>query len=54
MFTEFRSILGLIYLFLYENLTGWYSHAPFKPFEITFILFLSLKLFLSQFEGLYK
>lgn len=54
MFTEFRSIVGFIYIFLCENLTGWYSHVPFKPFEMTFILFPSLKLFLSRFKGLYK
>lgn len=54
MFTAFRSIVGFIYLFLYENLTGWYSHVPFKPFEMTFLLFLSLKLLLSPFMGLYE
>lgn len=53
MFTVFRSIVGFIYLFWYEN-TGWYSHVPFKPFEMTFLLFLLLKLFLSQIMGLYK
>lgn len=54
MFTAFRNTVRFICLFLYENLTGWYSHVPFKPFEMTFLLFLSLKLFLSRFMGLYK
>lgn len=43
-----------MYFFLYENLTGWYSYVLLKPFEITFLLFLSLKVFLSWFMGLYK
>lgn len=30
----FRSTGGFICLFFYENLTGWYSHVPFKPFEM--------------------
>lgn len=34
MFTVFRSIVGFICLFFYGNLTGWYSHVPFKSFEM--------------------